>query len=443
MPGSWRNWTCERGRMRRSDLPRRFPAARSGVGWRQPNIRPTSKVSTAHPPPRPPTCWLDSKADVKDWQACANVALRKAFGLWPRRSPPRRRGSHPLGATVPRPVTARSRRHTHAPPHLPPRPPCRDRRGGRRPCISRGSHRLHRQRRAFFRRQGNAEAITDPRVLTSFASAVIGAPSRPMSIGRRRMRRRSSSAGPSSTIRTAPRGFAATLMLPQRCAKGSYATGAAFLAGRGMIEGSDIDSLRKVIGFSGDSANNLEGPPVAPIRAKMPAARLTIHAFAVLCRDCSGLASDDLVGRCEGQVPRGPRHLRQRGRTSGRVHRGHNAQARPRNRQPGLRPDMADGPRPDAARVASIMGTLRRLCKQVPHKITTGKPCENHGAFLCNPCTKPKVSPHSWIERRYSASPTSRTGVGVAIPSPPSYPTSRPPSKGAKAGMGEPSGWPV
>jgi hypothetical protein len=46
---------------------------------------------------------------------------------------------------------------------------------------------------------------------------------------------------------------------------------------------------------------------------------------------------------------------------------------------------MADRPRPGAARVASIMGTLWRLCKQVPYKITTGKPCENDGAFLCKP----------------------------------------------------------
>ncbi len=50
-----------------------------------------------------------------------------------------------------------------------------------------------------------------------------------------------------------------------------------------MIETNDITGLRRVIDFSGDSANNRAGPPVAPARAEVLAAGITINALALYC----------------------------------------------------------------------------------------------------------------------------------------------------------------
>ncbi len=160
---------------------------------------------------------------------------------------------------------------------------------------------------AFFQRQGYATAITDPRVLTAIDSTLTGT----IAVTYVEW------AGPSSQVVVVPwtvidgpeaaERFAANLMVPPRLAFGSNAIGAALLAGRDLIEGNEIEGLRKVIDFSGDSANNRAGPPVAEARATVLAAGITINALAIYCDGCSGPAgSGDVGARFEGEIIGGP-----------------------------------------------------------------------------------------------------------------------------------------
>jgi hypothetical protein len=161
-------------------------------------------------------------------------------------------------------------------------------------------------REALFQRQGYATAITDPRVIRAIETTLTG----------RVAITYVEWAGPTSQVTVVPwtiidgpqaaAGFAADLMVPPRLAFGRNAIGAALLHGKALIEGNDIDGLRRVIDFSGDSANNRQGPPVAPAREAVLAAGITINALAVLCRDCSGPTTDDLVERFATEIIGGP-----------------------------------------------------------------------------------------------------------------------------------------
>jgi hypothetical protein len=160
-----------------------------------------------------------------------------------------------------------------------------------------------------FQRQGYAAAITDPRVVTAIRNTLTG------SIAVTYVEW----AGPASQVPVVgwtvidseedAEAFATALLDPPRLAYGSNAIGAALAAGQALIEGNDIRGLRRVIDFSGDSANNRAGPPVAPARQAALDTGITINALAVLCRGCSGPASGnsgDLVARFEAEIIGGP-----------------------------------------------------------------------------------------------------------------------------------------
>jgi hypothetical protein len=101
--------------------------------------------------------------------------------------------------------------------------------------------------------------------------------------------------------------FAARLVVPPRMAFGRNAIGAALLRGKAAIEGSGFEGLRRVIDFSGDSANNWTGPPVAAARAEVLAAGITINGLPILCLDCaSGPAQPNLLARYEAEIIGGP-----------------------------------------------------------------------------------------------------------------------------------------
>jgi hypothetical protein len=84
--------------------------------------------------------------------------------------------------------------------------------------------------------------------------------------------------------------FAKNLRTAPRRAFGSNAIGSALQAAFNLLEGNDIKGLRRVIDFSGDSAWNGNGLDIAPVRAEIVAAGITINGLAVLCRaaECSG-----------------------------------------------------------------------------------------------------------------------------------------------------------
>jgi hypothetical protein len=84
--------------------------------------------------------------------------------------------------------------------------------------------------------------------------------------------------------------FAAALLDAPRLAFGPNAIGNALAAAQALIEGNDIDAFRRVIDFSGDSANSFGGIPITVARASALSADIVINGLAILCRqdDCSG-----------------------------------------------------------------------------------------------------------------------------------------------------------
>jgi len=84
--------------------------------------------------------------------------------------------------------------------------------------------------------------------------------------------------------------FAAALMEAPRLAFGPNAIGNALAAAQALIESNDIQAFRRVIDFSGDSANTFGGIPIAVARESALNADIVINGLAILCRqeNCGG-----------------------------------------------------------------------------------------------------------------------------------------------------------
>ncbi|MFN3822371.1 MAG: DUF1194 domain-containing protein [Pseudorhodobacter sp.] len=155
-----------------------------------------------------------------------------------------------------------------------------------------------------FQRQGYATAITDPGVIRAITSNLTG------SIAVTYVEWASNQAtvvgwsiidGPE-----AARAFADALIVPPRQAYGRNAIGAALLEGKRLIETNGLTGLRQVIDFSGDSANNWSGPPIAEARAEVLAAGITINALPILRPDDPGRAHGGLEAAYERLIIGGP-----------------------------------------------------------------------------------------------------------------------------------------
>ncbi|WP_420832682.1 DUF1194 domain-containing protein [Salipiger mangrovisoli] len=143
-----------------------------------------------------------------------------------------------------------------------------------------------------FQREGYAEAITDPEVLSVIAGTAYGhiavtyvewAAYQAQVVG--------------WTLIDSPeaaKGFAAALLDEPRRAYGRNAIGSALLEGLRLIEENDIEGWRRVIDFSGDSANSWAGPSIAAARAQVLEAGVTINALPILRRDDPGRANPEL-----------------------------------------------------------------------------------------------------------------------------------------------------
>ena len=106
----------------------------------------------------------------------------------------------------------------------------------------------------------------------------------------------------------AARAFGERLLAAPRRARGRNAIGAALLKGVEMIETNEHAGLRRVIDFSGDSANNWNGPGIEEGRQAALDAGITINGLAVLCRACaSGRAGGpDLEAAFQERIVAGP-----------------------------------------------------------------------------------------------------------------------------------------
>lgn len=152
-------------------------------------------------------------------------------------------------------------------------------------------------------REGYAQAITHPDVISAIASTLTG------SIAVTYVEWAANQAVVADwTIIATPEdaeAFAATLLAPPRLASGRNAIGAALLEGKRLIEENDIAGLRRVIDFSGDSANNWSGPSIEEARETVLAAGITINALPLI-RSPAGGGDTPLVEIYEERIIGGP-----------------------------------------------------------------------------------------------------------------------------------------
>jgi hypothetical protein len=155
-----------------------------------------------------------------------------------------------------------------------------------------------------FQRQGYASAITDPTVLDVIANTLTG------SIAVTYVEWAGNQAtvvdwtiidGPASAT-----AFAEALLAQPRLAYGRNAIGAALIEGKRLIETNEITGLRRVIDFSGDSANNYGAPPTSVARDEVVAAGITINGLPILCPECAGRAGVNLEQAYADQIIGGP-----------------------------------------------------------------------------------------------------------------------------------------
>lgn len=157
-----------------------------------------------------------------------------------------------------------------------------------------------------FQREGYARALRDPEVLEAIANTAYGS----IAVTYAEWAANQAVVVDWMVIdgaETAERFAAALTAEPRRRAYGRNAIGSALLFGQELIEGNDIDGWRKVIDFSGDSANSYSGPAITTARDRVVAAGITINALPILCRDCFGRAGGaGLEERYENLVIGGP-----------------------------------------------------------------------------------------------------------------------------------------
>ena len=135
-----------------------------------------------------------------------------------------------------------------------------------------------------FQREGYAEALTDPRVLSAIKNSAYGA------IAVTYVEWAANTAVVVDWTKIdgleSASEFAAALVQPARQAFGRNAIGSALLDGKRLIERNDFEGWRKVIDFSGDSSNNYSGPSIEYARGEVVAAGITINGLPILCRFC-------------------------------------------------------------------------------------------------------------------------------------------------------------
>ena len=131
-----------------------------------------------------------------------------------------------------------------------------------------------------FQRQGYAAAITHPDVLYAISSTLTGT----IAVTYVEWAADQAVVVDWTVIDGAPAAqeFAVRLLAPPRMAYGRNAIGAALLEAKRMIETNDIQSLRQVIDFSGDSIGNFSGPRIEDARAEVLAAGITINGLPIL-----------------------------------------------------------------------------------------------------------------------------------------------------------------
>ncbi|WP_370311344.1 DUF1194 domain-containing protein [Sagittula sp.] len=159
-------------------------------------------------------------------------------------------------------------------------------------------------REIAFQRQGYAQAITDPEVLAAIGGTAYG------SIAVTYVEWAANTAvvadwmlidGPETA-----QAFADELTGKPRQAYGRNAIGAALLDALRLMDTNAHEGWRRVIDFSGDSANNWSGPSIEEARDTVLAAGVTINALPILRPDDPGRAQGGLEALYEERIIGGP-----------------------------------------------------------------------------------------------------------------------------------------
>lgn len=159
-------------------------------------------------------------------------------------------------------------------------------------------------REIAFQRQGYAQAITDPEVLAAISNTAYGT----IAVTYVEWAANQVVVADWQLIdgRAAAEAFAAELLSKPRQAYGRNAIGAALLEGLRLMDTNAHDGWRRVIDFSGDSANNWSGPSIAEARETVLAAGVTINALPILRPNDPGRAQGGLEALYEERIIGGP-----------------------------------------------------------------------------------------------------------------------------------------
>lgn len=143
-------------------------------------------------------------------------------------------------------------------------------------------------REIFFQRQGYADALLHPDILSAISLGHDGRIA--VTYVEWGDARSQEVVVPWTVIdgRGAAANFAEALMETPRRAFGRNAIGSAITYAHLLIEGNAYNGFRRVIDISGDSANSWGGVPLEAARQAAIAADIVINGLAILCRDCSG-----------------------------------------------------------------------------------------------------------------------------------------------------------
>ncbi len=160
-----------------------------------------------------------------------------------------------------------------------------------------------------FQRRGYGEALTHPDVLSAIRSGLLGRIA--VSLMEWAGEGNQDVVVPWTVIDDAASAaaFRDRLLRAERLTFGNNAIGDAIAAAQRHIESEPTRALRRVIDFSGDSANNWGGEPIEGARDRALAAGITINGLALLCleADCSGRpVSYDLEEAFANRIIGGP-----------------------------------------------------------------------------------------------------------------------------------------
>ena len=156
----------------------------------------------------------------------------------------------------------------------------------------------------MFQRQGYAQAMTDPLVISAIRNSIYGnvavtyvewATNTDVVVDWMIIDDEDSAAA-----------FADALIGPPRRTMGSNAIGGALLRAKELIETNDIFAPRAVIDFSGDSIGNSSGPAISTARDEVLAAGITINALPILRPEDGRRAGGNLEEEYATRIIGGP-----------------------------------------------------------------------------------------------------------------------------------------